>query len=504
MLSSLFQSCDIKLHLLQNAVFLHPPDRTRRNHSEEAPPSANDELVRGLVELWVPADKHIGGIRVKLKGVQTIGIVDSATSTTPISWEDSVVLEKSLEIGVPAKKSKIRSQSRNDSPGPSHSNSHRDASSVGGGGSLRHHPPNDLDNSFSRLPVTAEAPDSSAPSTSSSRDGHQRPDLNHRNQSGHSENSNASGAHEEEREGGGDHSPRIRGDVSPAQRHPDRRGSLTPHGLAGAIAAAMARGRSASRKPTQGSTSNSRIGSRANSRSRPASRTTSRATSPVRTPEENANAGELQRQQAAAVTERLHREDSSHENGLRSQQAPTNSASTNRSRLFSPAPAPSGRSASAHPTVGGSSRTPGRGDQLSATSSGADLANETRRMLSIDEAGRTTGIVRNGSFEDTPLGEPVHEEQSRESNGSVGPRGRGGFGSRHSYNVTSAEDGAKSAQQRSTSVGLPLLRGRKERGTSRGRGKDLEDVPHERSSSVASTSNGNDSESMFLARGVHG
>ena len=122
MLSSFFQPCDIKIHLLQNAIFIHPPDRAHSPRtSDETPPSANDELIRGLVELWVPSDRHIGGIKVKLKGIQTIAILDSATGTTPISWEETTVLEKTLEIGLhhhQKGKGKLRSKSRASSPTP--------------------------------------------------------------------------------------------------------------------------------------------------------------------------------------------------------------------------------------------------------------------------------------------------------------------------------------------------------------------------------------------------
>lgn len=67
---------------------------------------ANDEIVRGLVELYVPSTRHISGIRVRLKAVQTIAILDPASGLTPISWEDSTVLEKVVEIGIQSDKDK--------------------------------------------------------------------------------------------------------------------------------------------------------------------------------------------------------------------------------------------------------------------------------------------------------------------------------------------------------------------------------------------------------------
>ncbi|SJX60512.1 uncharacterized protein SRS1_10142 [Sporisorium reilianum f. sp. reilianum] len=105
MFSTFFQPCELKLHLLQNAVFLHPPDRALPE-THERPPMANDEIVRGLVELYVPSTRHISGIRVRLKAVQTIAILDPASGLTPISWEDATVLEKVVEIGIQSDKDK--------------------------------------------------------------------------------------------------------------------------------------------------------------------------------------------------------------------------------------------------------------------------------------------------------------------------------------------------------------------------------------------------------------
>lgn len=67
---------------------------------------ANDEIVRGLVEVYVPSTRHISGIRVRLKAVQTIAILDPSAGLTPISWEDSTVLEKVVEIGIQSDKEK--------------------------------------------------------------------------------------------------------------------------------------------------------------------------------------------------------------------------------------------------------------------------------------------------------------------------------------------------------------------------------------------------------------
>ncbi len=67
---------------------------------------ANDEIVRGMVELYVPSTRHISGIRVRLKAVQTIAILDPASGLTPVTWEDSTVLEKVVEIGIQSDKEK--------------------------------------------------------------------------------------------------------------------------------------------------------------------------------------------------------------------------------------------------------------------------------------------------------------------------------------------------------------------------------------------------------------
>ncbi|PWZ02555.1 hypothetical protein BCV70DRAFT_155607 [Testicularia cyperi] len=99
MFSTFFQPCELKLHLLQNAVFLHPPDRPLPE-THDRPPMANDEIVRGLVELYVPSTRHIAGIRVRMKAVQTIAILDPASGLTPISWEDSTIIDKVVEIGI--------------------------------------------------------------------------------------------------------------------------------------------------------------------------------------------------------------------------------------------------------------------------------------------------------------------------------------------------------------------------------------------------------------------
>lgn len=106
MFSSLFQPCGVKLHLLQNVVFLHPPESgIRPTDPDDAPPVGDDELIRGLIELHVPSDRHIGGIRVRLRASETVGILDSPPTLVPIGWDERTIMERTLEIGVPARNS---------------------------------------------------------------------------------------------------------------------------------------------------------------------------------------------------------------------------------------------------------------------------------------------------------------------------------------------------------------------------------------------------------------
>lgn len=64
-------------------------------------------MVRGLVELYVPHARHISGIRVKLRGMQSISIIPEARDLSgshvapmPIAWEDNVFMEKVVDIGL--------------------------------------------------------------------------------------------------------------------------------------------------------------------------------------------------------------------------------------------------------------------------------------------------------------------------------------------------------------------------------------------------------------------
>ncbi|PWN53084.1 hypothetical protein IE53DRAFT_366646 [Violaceomyces palustris] len=135
MFSSLFQPCEMKLHLLQNAVFLHPPNYPLPSEHDR-PPQANDEIVRGLVELYVPTHRHIAGIRVRLRAIQTIAILDPTLGPTPMSWEDSIVMEKVVEIGInqpefPSLRSQRRQQQQSSATSTDTDNSRGRTQAVG-------------------------------------------------------------------------------------------------------------------------------------------------------------------------------------------------------------------------------------------------------------------------------------------------------------------------------------------------------------------------------------
>ncbi len=343
MLSSLFQPCDVKIHLLQNAIFLHPPERAQPAASDDAaaPPSGNDELIRGLVELWVPSDRHIAGIKVKLRAMQTIAVLDSATLSTPVTWEDSVVLQRTLYIGTsPATsgtgagkehgsgkeaegkgKGKQRSKSRQSSPSrsPTHafSNGHSHAHGHGhGGGNGSSSSSNTTPNAASPMASGSGSGNGSISSSTSYfpmttlpaayEGGTLTPPREQPGSAGPSRPPSPGAAAAED---GSASRGRRRSSKDPHGHHNHNHGHHHHHkenhgGLAGAIAAAMARGRSASRKPGSNSASanasgyasvrtlspaQSRATSRANSRSRlgggAGSRTGSRAGSRAPSPE---------------------------------------------------------------------------------------------------------------------------------------------------------------------------------------------------------------------------
>lgn len=113
------------MHLLQTVIFLYPTNKPVDRSNTEVPPGQTDSLVRGLVELYVPSARHISGIKVKLRAIQTVAILDANTGVIPVSWEDEVLMEKQVYIGMQPKltkkeKEKERGRSeRGRTPGPS-------------------------------------------------------------------------------------------------------------------------------------------------------------------------------------------------------------------------------------------------------------------------------------------------------------------------------------------------------------------------------------------------
>ncbi|CAO1619484.1 unnamed protein product [Jaminaea pallidilutea] len=96
--------CELQLHLLQSVIFLYPTHRRgQQSPDPEGPPSQTDSLVRGLVELWVPTPRHISGIKVKLRAIQTVAILDPSSGLVPVSWEDKVLMEREVLIGMSPK-----------------------------------------------------------------------------------------------------------------------------------------------------------------------------------------------------------------------------------------------------------------------------------------------------------------------------------------------------------------------------------------------------------------
>lgn len=197
MLSTFFQPCDIRLHLLQNVIFVRPPPPAAPAGAAFTPPSSEDELVRGLVEVRVPSDRHIGGLKVRLKGMEMVGILDTS-SHIPVGFDERVIMDKTLDIGI------RRCQHKPHSHGV-HGRSSRAPS-----------------RSTSRAPSRAPSqPPSRAPSQPPSR----------------------ASSPSRRGSGGSDEEPKPDGEAR--GRTPSRDASLAS-GLAGALAAAM-RGRSSSR-----------------------------------------------------------------------------------------------------------------------------------------------------------------------------------------------------------------------------------------------------------------
>ncbi|PWN51038.1 hypothetical protein IE53DRAFT_66369 [Violaceomyces palustris] len=93
MLGSLIHHpCEITLHLVSEDIFIHPPPQ-----NSELP--GDDQTLRGLVEIKCPSERHIGGIRVELQGVQTLAIPEGqAGSAASVRWEEKILMKKTVEI----------------------------------------------------------------------------------------------------------------------------------------------------------------------------------------------------------------------------------------------------------------------------------------------------------------------------------------------------------------------------------------------------------------------
>lgn len=137
MLSSIFQPCEIQVNMIQNVVFLRPPQRPTLDHenrTNQLPPLSNDELVRGVIHLHVPSARHIDGLRVHLRATMSLAHFDAGFHNLPTSWESNTFLERVLEIGVPERLSALSTQRSR-----SQSTSRARSPSIVPGGGGRHH-----------------------------------------------------------------------------------------------------------------------------------------------------------------------------------------------------------------------------------------------------------------------------------------------------------------------------------------------------------------------------
>lgn len=138
MLSSILHPCEVKVNLIQNVIFLRPSHQAqldRDYRANELPPLSNDELVRGIVHVYVPSPRQIDGIRVTLRGTESIAVLDPSFNYVPASFENTTFMEKVLEIGVPRALSKLnpriesrgRSRARSPMPGYGGGGLHNDS-----------------------------------------------------------------------------------------------------------------------------------------------------------------------------------------------------------------------------------------------------------------------------------------------------------------------------------------------------------------------------------------
>ncbi|CAO1617788.1 unnamed protein product [Sympodiomycopsis kandeliae] len=95
MLSSMIHHpCEITVHLISEDIFIHPPAP-----NSELP--GRDQTLRGVVEIKVPSERTIHGVKVALQGIQTIGVPENGTTATSVSglrWEEKLVMDKTMEV----------------------------------------------------------------------------------------------------------------------------------------------------------------------------------------------------------------------------------------------------------------------------------------------------------------------------------------------------------------------------------------------------------------------
>lgn len=92
--SMIHHPCEITLHLYSSDVFIHPP-----KPNTNAP--SHDKTLRGLVEIKVPSERTIHGVRVSLTGHQTLAIPQRQSAQSPVvvmRYEEKTLLEKVVEI----------------------------------------------------------------------------------------------------------------------------------------------------------------------------------------------------------------------------------------------------------------------------------------------------------------------------------------------------------------------------------------------------------------------
>ncbi|KAK0543457.1 hypothetical protein OC844_007600 [Tilletia horrida] len=72
MRSPLLSPCEVKLHLLQSAIYLSQP------------PATKDVVARGLLELYEPSGRRITDVKVRLRAVQTVVVLGPLTGNKTV------------------------------------------------------------------------------------------------------------------------------------------------------------------------------------------------------------------------------------------------------------------------------------------------------------------------------------------------------------------------------------------------------------------------------------